>query len=114
LPGREDFLRRARRDRSSRHRRGAGRGSASKRGKCVAFLGFNSPEMLALFFSCARLGALFMPLNWRLAAPEHGQMLRDCPPQGTDRRSGISWHRHAAIGEALAGITLVACSVLVA
>ena len=52
-----------------------------RRGDAVAFLGFNSPEMLALLFSCARLGALFMPLNWRLAAPEHQQMLADCPPQ---------------------------------
>ncbi len=50
------------------------------RGGCAAFLGFNSPEMLALLFACARLGALFMPLNWRLAGPEHRQMLEDCPP----------------------------------
>jgi fatty-acyl-CoA synthase len=50
------------------------------RGGCVAWLGHNSPEMLALFFAAARLGAMFMPLNWRLAAPEHRQMLADCPP----------------------------------
>jgi fatty-acyl-CoA synthase len=54
--------------------------SGIKRGSCVAYLGFNSPEMLALLFACARLGAMFMPLNWRLAAPEHKQMLDDCPP----------------------------------
>jgi fatty-acyl-CoA synthase len=51
-----------------------------KRGTCVAYLGVNSPEMLALLFACARLGALFMPLNWRLAGPEHRQMLQHCPP----------------------------------
>ena len=51
-----------------------------KRGDCVAYLGYNSPEMLALLFACARIGTLFMPLNWRLAAPEHRQMLEDCPP----------------------------------
>jgi fatty-acyl-CoA synthase len=51
------------------------------RGDCAAYLGFNSPEMLALLFACAKLGALFMPLNWRLAAPEHKQMLLDCPPK---------------------------------
>ncbi|MFA6314170.1 MAG: long-chain fatty acid--CoA ligase [Sterolibacterium sp.] len=51
-----------------------------KRHGCVAYLGYNSPEMLALLFACARLGALFMPLNWRLAGPEHRQMLADCPP----------------------------------
>ena len=50
------------------------------RGGCVAYLGYNRPEMLALLFACARLGALFMPLNWRLTAHEHRQMLLDCPP----------------------------------
>lgn len=50
------------------------------RGGCVGWLGHNSPEMLALLFAAARLGAMFMPLNWRLAAPEHRQMLADCPP----------------------------------
>ena len=54
--------------------------SGVKRGDCVAYLGFNSPEMLALLFASARVGALFMPLNWRLAGPEHRQMLEDCPP----------------------------------
>ncbi len=54
--------------------------SGVKRGDCVAYLGCNSPEMLALLFACARLGALFMPLNWRLAGAEHLQMLQDCPP----------------------------------
>ena len=54
--------------------------SGIKRGGCVAYLGFNSPEMLALLFAGARLGVLFMPLNWRLAGPEHRQMLEDCPP----------------------------------
>lgn len=40
------------------------------RGDRVAFLGFNSPDMLALLFACARLGAILVPLNWRLAPPE--------------------------------------------
>jgi fatty-acyl-CoA synthase len=50
-----------------------------RRGSCAAYLGLNSPEMLVLLFACARLGAMFMPLNWRLAGPEHRQMLSDCP-----------------------------------
>ena len=54
--------------------------SGLKRRDCAAYLGVNSPEMLALLFACARLGALFMPLNWRLAGPEHRQMLEHCPP----------------------------------
>lgn len=40
------------------------------RGDRVAFLGFNSPDFLALLFACARLGAMLVPLNWRLAPPE--------------------------------------------
>ena len=50
------------------------------RGGCVAFLGLNSPDEIALLFACARRGAMFMPLNWRLAVPEHRQILADCPP----------------------------------
>ena len=49
-------------------------------GERVAWLGLNSPAMLAALFACARLGAIFMPLNWRLAAPEHHATLRACPP----------------------------------
>ena len=40
-------------------------------GDRIAFLGLNSPDMLALMFACARIGALLVPLNWRLAPPEH-------------------------------------------
>ncbi len=48
-----------------------------RRGDRVAYLGLNSPEFLTLLFACARLGALFIPLNWRLASPEHTYILQD-------------------------------------
>ena len=51
------------------------------RGDRVAYLGFNSPAMLALFFACARTGAMFSPLNWRLVAPELAYMLGDSKPR---------------------------------
>ena len=51
--------------------RGVGRGDR------VAFLGANHPAQLVLLFACARLGALLLPLNWRLAAPELGFILAD-------------------------------------
>ena len=54
--------------------------SGLTRGDCVAWLGLNSPAMLATLFACARLRTLFMPLNWRLAPSEHRAMLQDCPP----------------------------------
>ena len=84
--------------------------SGVKRGDCVAFLGYNSPESLALLFSCARLGAMFMPLNWRLAAPEHRQMLQDCPPKVLIVDAEFVAQTNS-IGDALAGIALVACGV---
>ena len=48
------------------------------RGDRVAFLGANCPEMIILTFACARLGAILIPLNWRLAPPEHAYILNHC------------------------------------
>ena len=50
------------------------------RADCVAWLGLNSAAMLATLFACARLSALFMPLNWRLAPPEHRVLLHEAAP----------------------------------
>jgi fatty-acyl-CoA synthase len=50
-------------------------------GDVVAFLGLNNPEMLALLFACARLRAILLPLNWRLAPPEHARVLAVCTPR---------------------------------
>ena len=50
------------------------------RGNRVAWLGLNSPAMLATLFACAKLGAIFMPLNWRLASAEHRSMLHESLP----------------------------------
>jgi len=50
-------------------------------GDRVAHLGYNGVEQLCLLFACARLGALFAPLSWRLAPAEHRAMLADCRPR---------------------------------
>ena len=50
-------------------------------GDIVAFLGYNNPDMLVTLFACARLGAMLMPLNWRLAPPEHARVLGHCRPR---------------------------------
>lgn len=47
------------------------------RGDSVAYLGENSPEFLATLFGCAQLGALFVPVNTRLAPPEVLHVLAD-------------------------------------
>ena len=46
-----------------------------QRGAIVAWLGHNSWDMLATLVACERLGAVLMPLNWRLAAPELAHQL---------------------------------------
>ena len=46
------------------HRRGVAQGSV------VALLSYNRPEFLETVFAANRIGAIVMPINWRLAAPE--------------------------------------------
>lgn len=46
------------------------RAAGVMRGGIVAWLAHNRREMLALLAACERLGAVLLPLNWRLAAPE--------------------------------------------
>ena len=46
-------------------------------GDRVAWLGNNSPRVIEALFACARLGAMLVPLNWRLAVPELVQILDD-------------------------------------
>src|ERR1700726_4087474 len=41
-----------------------------RQGERVAVLAFNAPEYLDAFFACALLGAILVPLNWRLTAHE--------------------------------------------
>jgi fatty-acyl-CoA synthase len=48
------------------------------KGDRVAYLGDNEPSFLETFFAVTALGAVFVPLNTRLAAPEVAYMLRDC------------------------------------
>ncbi|MET0375884.1 MAG: long-chain-fatty-acid--CoA ligase [Rhizorhabdus sp.] len=46
-------------------------------GDRVAFLGRNSDRYVVLLYAVARLGAVLVPLNWRLAAEEWAFILRD-------------------------------------
>jgi fatty-acyl-CoA synthase len=47
------------------------------RGDRVAILSLNRPDYLALLYACARLGAMLVPLNWRLAVAEQLFILSD-------------------------------------
>nr|BFE82080.1 hypothetical protein GCM10020093_046810 [Planobispora longispora] len=48
-----------------------------RRGDRVAYLGANHPALVETFFAAGTLGAVFVPLNTRLAVPELDYILRD-------------------------------------
>lgn len=48
-----------------------------ERGDRVAILSLNRPDHLVLLYACARLGAMLVPLNWRLAVAEQLFILSD-------------------------------------
>lgn len=47
-------------------------------GDRVALLTHNDPRFFTLFFACAKLGAILVPLNWRLSQQEQQVVLQDC------------------------------------
>jgi acyl-CoA synthetase (AMP-forming)/AMP-acid ligase II len=48
-----------------------------KRGDRVALLAFNEPEYYEVFFGLGKIGAVLVPLNYRLAGPELQYILED-------------------------------------
>ena len=46
----------------------------------MAWLGANHPAQLALLFGLARIGAVLLPLNFRLAFAEWQRLVADCRP----------------------------------
>ena len=50
------------------------------RGDRVAVLAHNSTDLFEIQFACGRLGAVFVPLNWRLTVPELRFIIGDCAP----------------------------------
>ena len=47
----------------------------------VAVCGRNSLEQVMLQLACARIGAILVPLNWRLSPAERDAILADCAPR---------------------------------
>ncbi len=78
-----------------------------KAGDRIAYLGYNHPEMLVLLFACARIGAMLIPLNWRLAPPEHGLMIAGAIPAAFFAEPDFIAHG-AAIADASPGMKLIA------
>jgi fatty-acyl-CoA synthase len=63
----------------------------------------NDPRMFELQFACMRIGALFVPLNWRLTAHELHTIVHDAEPvvlvhDGTWRPLAVELAEKAAIG----------------
>ena len=63
-------------------------------GDRVAVLGANRVEQVELYFAVAKLGAVLVPVNWRLTADEVAYVLGDCRPAllvyGADVASTVS------------------------
>jgi len=47
----------------------------------VAFVARNSTDHFEAMFACWKLGAMFVPLNWRLSPRETAEVLRHCEPR---------------------------------
>ncbi len=52
-----------------------------EKGDRVAAMLSNCPEFMDLYLACSRLGAIFVPINFRMAAPEVDYTLRNCRPR---------------------------------
>ena len=75
-----------------------------KPGQRVAWLGLNHEMQLVALVACARLGALFLPLNFRLASAEWQQVLADA---GASVLIHDSSHQEAAQGLKAPGLTVL-------
>lgn len=76
------------------------------RGDPIAFLGHNSAAEVILLFAAAKLGLIFIPLNWRLAPAELNYIINDCSAKYLFH--GQECSDQAA--QALAGLNTVAVS----
>jgi O-succinylbenzoate-CoA ligase len=69
-------------------------GLGVRKGDRVATLVMNSPEFVETFFGSAQLGAVLVPLNWRLVANELAFMLADSGAEtlvfGSEFRTGVA------------------------
>jgi fatty-acyl-CoA synthase len=61
-----------------------------QRGDRVAILSLNRPEYLVALFACARLGAMLLPLNWRLAPAELAWIAADATPRALLAEPGFA------------------------
>ncbi|WAA12965.1 class I adenylate-forming enzyme family protein [Fervidibacillus halotolerans] len=51
-----------------------------KKGDRVAVIASNRAELFEIMFACGKIGAIFVPLNWRLSEEELTYIITDCSP----------------------------------
>ena len=71
-------------------------------GDRVAILSHNDVDVFEIQFACRRIGAIFLPLNWRLAVPELEFICNDATPKALI--SGVEFNAEAAEVQRLADI----------
>ncbi|MYE60336.1 MAG: long-chain fatty acid--CoA ligase, partial [Alphaproteobacteria bacterium] len=59
-------------------------------GDRVALLAENSSDYLEVQFACFRIGAVFVPLNWRLTVPELNYIVGDAAPKAMIHDRGFA------------------------
>ena len=78
------------------------------KGDRVAYLGENHPAFLETLFACGTLGAIFVPLNTRLAPPEIQFQLQDCGARALVHAQSLSeLATHGAVGTAVERFVVV-------
>ena len=87
-------------DRRARGLAGAGVASGDR----VAWYGLNHPEVFILLFACARIGAIFVPINWRLAHAEIATIIADCAPSLLVHDCNFRDQAHALRGVRVASV----------
>jgi fatty-acyl-CoA synthase len=73
----------------------------------VAYLGENDPSFVETFFACGLLGAIFVPLNTRFAAPELRFQLQDSGARYVINAAGLEPLAAAAVTGTSVGTRLV-------
>ncbi|MFI9583548.1 long-chain fatty acid--CoA ligase [Streptomyces sp. NPDC052236] len=84
------------------------RAAGVRRGDRVAYLGANHPSYLETLFAAGVLGAVFVPLNTRLAGPEIAHQLTD-----SGARALVHAPSHSVLVEGLRGETDVRIRIVV-
>jgi long-chain acyl-CoA synthetase len=75
------------------------RANGVTRGSRVAYVDRTAPEVIELFFAAAKLGAVAVPVNWRLARPELEAVLQDARPAFVIAGPEYAEHGTVVVGE---------------